>query len=846
MIHNISRFIAALALLATTAQGAWAEWTGFGFKSNPYIISTPEDLLLLAHRVNGTNGETANDYQGRYFKLGADITFSHADNEGVVYDENYEAIGCRVGGTDRFFKGDFDGDGHTVSGIRIRKTSGSNNEVLYQGLFGYIGSGANIHDVQLTDARITAYDKVGGIAGYNYDGYIVRCSVTDSYITANGNMYYGTICGSTSPSDRLTNNYYHGCTVNGTAVTSGKGCNRADITANNGALPAYRLDLGDGVTIQTTMAADLGFSCDADNDGTAEDYWRSGAVLTLTTSAVCPQPGYQYGYTASAGTLSGTTLTMPDQDVTVNVDTETLRSDGQQHDVSYTEADGSTQTAKAVALDGHEAVDEDGDVRLAGTYYVGTDIAYANRIWPAGDVTLILVDGKTMTLASNKTGIYGGYNITIYGQSLDAATAGTLRYDGTSDGITADNYVQHSGNVSITTTGSSVFGIDAKVTLRGGALTISANGDDARAIFGYTHSILGGQLTATATGSNATGIRASDDDGTVLTLGWTRPADFITVSSIRTDDDGGTVAVKDGQALCYADGDNKVVLSGTLTSEQITALAGKTLQPCLALADAASNTTAIADLAGQTLAVALSGRTLYKDGAWNTLCLPFDVTIANSPLAGDGVDVRTLSSTAFTGGKLTLNFTQAGAVTTLEAGKPYLVSWTKPDNYVAYDGTNAAECSDLVNPIFNGVTVSTATANVETDCVDFIGILSPTVLYEDGAEKTNLYMGSANKLYYPTVEGFKLNACRGYFKLKGVVVNGNGNDNGNENAIRSFDINFGDDATGIVEMRDEKGEMRNGNGYEDGGWYTVDGRRLDGKPARPGVYINSGRQVVIK
>ncbi|MBQ3877261.1 MAG: hypothetical protein II792_03165, partial [Prevotella sp.] len=65
MIHNISRFIAALALLAT-AQGAWAEWTGTGTSADPYIISTPEDLLLLAHRVNGTNGETANDYSGKY------------------------------------------------------------------------------------------------------------------------------------------------------------------------------------------------------------------------------------------------------------------------------------------------------------------------------------------------------------------------------------------------------------------------------------------------------------------------------------------------------------------------------------------------------------------------------------------------------------------------------------------------------------------------------------------------------------------------------------------------------------------------------------------------------------
>ena len=238
--------------------------------------------------------------------------------------------------------------------------------------------------------------------------------------------------------------------------------------------------------------------------------------------------------------------------------------------------------------------------------------------------------------------------------------------------------------------------------------------------------------------------------------------------------------------------------------------------------------------------VQLQGRTLYKDGSWNTLCLPFDLELSGSVLDGDDVDVRTLAGSDFSSGTLTLDFTDKDAVTTLEAGKPYIISWTKPDGYVAYDGTNAAECSDLVNPVFTGVTVSTATANVETDCVDFIGTLSPTVLYEDGAEKTNLYMGSANKLYYPTVEGFKLNACRGYFKLKGVTVNGNGN------GVRSFNINFGDDATGIVEMRDEKGEMRNGYGYEDGGWYTVDGRRLDGKPAQKGLYIHGGRKVVIK
>ena len=65
------------------------------------------------------------------------------------------------------------------------------------------------------------------------------------------------------------------------------------------------------------------------------------------------------------------------------------------------------------------------------------------------------------------------------------------------------------------------------------------------------------------------------------------------------------------------------------------------------------------------MSVTLTGHVLYKDSSWNTLCLPFDLELSGSVLDGDGVDVRTLSSTAFTGGKLTLNFTQAGSVTTL-------------------------------------------------------------------------------------------------------------------------------------------------------------------------------------
>ena len=32
----------------------------------------------------------------------------------------------------------------------------------------------------------------------------------------------------------------------------------------------------------------------------------------------------------------------------------------------------------------------------------------------------------------------------------------------------------------------------------------------------------------------------------------------------------------------------------------------------------------------------------------------------------------------------------------------------------------------------------------------------------------------------------------------------------------------------------------------DDGWYTIDGRRLAGKPTQSGIYINNGQKVLIK
>ena len=123
-----------------------------------------------------------------------------------------------------------------------------------------------------------------------------------------------------------------------------------------------------------------------------------------------------------------------------------------------------------------------------------------------------------------------------------------------------------------------------------------------------------------------------------------------------------------------------------------------------------------------------------------------------------------------------------------------------------------------------------------------MGCYSPVSIYT--ADKTNLYLGDGNTLYYPTATGFKVNACRGYFQLKGLTAGEPSNSN--QASIRAFKLNFGDDdnATGIVSAEANSSLFTIPSSLSD--WYTIHGVKLDGKPTRSGIYIHNGVKVVIK
>ena len=275
--------------------------------------------------------------------------------------------------------------------------------------------------------------------------------------------------------------------------------------------------------------------------------------------------------TMEGGTFLGWTLNGADYDFDSEVTDNITLVAKWSVTTYYVDADGTRHdNINAIALGGGETPDNYGDINLAaGTYYVGRDITYTNKLWLEGDVTLILKDGCTMTIASDEIGFDSSNDLTIYGQSLDPATAGTIIYDGTSYGIWVNNYNQHSGSVSIATNPSSgARGIAAfNVTLLGGVLTVSANSTSAHAIHAGTLIATGGQLDATVTGTSATAISVND-----VTLGWTNADDYIHASSYDTD---GTVRIASGQTM--TDGTN--IYDDQTPSATLAALTNATLRP---------------------------------------------------------------------------------------------------------------------------------------------------------------------------------------------------------------------------------------------------------------------------
>ena len=237
------------------------------------------------------------------------------------------------------------------------------------------------------------------------------------------------------------------------------------------------------------------------------------------------------------------------------------------------------------------------------------------------------------------------------------------------------------------------------------------------------------------------------------------------------------------------------------------------------LMDKADNTAFLQTYLSQERRVQLLGRTLQNNGYWNTLCLPFAMTaekIAASPLAD--ATIKEFTSATVTDNKLSIGFTTVSAI---EAGKPYLVKWPSGEN--------------ITNPQFDNVTSSvTEPATVTCGDVKFIGTFSPIPLKDDG---TQLFVGSNNQIHYPSKADYSINSCRAYFDVNWTITAG---------ARMEIAIVDDGETTGIGSLTPALSKGEGNSGDEGSVYYTLDGRKLPGKPTAKGLYIVNGKKVVIK
>ena len=258
--------------------------------------------------------------------------------------------------------------------------------------------------------------------------------------------------------------------------------------------------------------------------------------------------------------------------------------------------------------------------------------------------------------------------------------------------------------------------------------------------------------------------------------------------------------------------------------------------PLLTLADGDDNQSAINEHSGKTVDVRIEGRTLYRDGSWNTLCLPFALgDFTGTPL--EGATVKTLTSTALANGVLTLNFSDEN-LTAIQPGVPYIVKWTSQQTL-----------DDVADLEFAQVTIDHTLRPYDDERVTFQGTFDRYIISVE--DRSMLYLGAANTLYYPSPTSADnpvvINPFRAYFRLANDLSVGDATSTTDpeELSITSFKLNFGEGETNGIDLI-TPGTNPSNRSSATSSWYTLGGRRLTGQPTQQGLYITNGRKVMIK
>ena len=177
---------------AATLADAISTYTTIG-------IGSAEALQQLATLVN-----SGTSCSGKNIVLTADL-----DLTSICAAQTVDGVGgwTAIGTEDNNFQGNFNGNGHTISGLYINKS-----DTGYLGLFGCVDDGT-IENVGLEDVDITGFDKIGALVGGGSN-----VTISNSYAT-------GSVEGS--------NSFIGGLVGNANCCTISNCHTSVDVTGNN-------------------------------------------------------------------------------------------------------------------------------------------------------------------------------------------------------------------------------------------------------------------------------------------------------------------------------------------------------------------------------------------------------------------------------------------------------------------------------------------------------------------------------------------------------------------------------------------------------------------------------------
>ena len=842
--------------------------SGTGTEDDPYIISTAGAWDEFAQTVSaGTN-----NFSGQYVRLAQSISVS-------------EMAGSSEANS---FQGTFLGNGQTLT--FTKGSAGTPFGEEYCAPFRYT-NGATITNLKVAGDIYTAQKFAAGlIARPNGTMTITNCQVStvihssvsgdgthggftafpQGNVNFSGCVYNGrmfttngtTQCGGfvgwhNAKTFSFTNSLYAPspsitAAANEVAITTdcatfvrggtvSTGCYYTETLGDAQGTLAYTSVPANDITKPFTAADGNNYYVACIVSGVKGQYFYTGSPITVTPTVAFNgetlTEGTDYDYAISPATVQEKgdyTLT-----ITAKGDYTGTKA------ILFTVTDGTPVTSDMTTL-------------TEGVYAVNQDVTISSRITISGDVILNLGNGATLT-ASKGIELSQSNTLTINGpgaliindcdqnkSGIGAASVGTLTINGGTINVTGGQYGAGFGGDVHNTSGGTI-------TINGGIINVTGGQYGAGIGGGYDDQygqhtfcgniyINGGQVTVTA-GEKACGIGPGYAKGIIdmgngysysdkgyssgsLTLSWTSVYnDFVNINRLN-EDNGGKIS-----SITIADGKQFVIGETTIdsnTTDLINTLNGKTVWPYGQGGDyVLTDGNTYIRTGSIPVTSATYTKTTDRVGKYHPWLVPFDYTIkaadlekfkfykinmiANSPRPEDEAT-----------GDVWMFVKTMAAGDVLHANMPYV--------YMPLEAVTDYEFTT------NNAVLKAKNTDVIAKTETLEDIYSFYATYE------NTKATEADPFYYMSANGgisLGRTATVGAFRWIIRQTSKYGGTPAYARQMTIFDVDSGE-VTGIVSTTDFTDSTNSD------AWYDMQGRRLQGKPSRAGVYINKGVKVVVK